>query len=80
MAAGLKLNSQGIVDLLRSDGVLRDLRARAERIAAVAGEGMAVDSDVGRTRARAWVWTDTPEAMVAEATNRKLTRAIDAGR
>ncbi len=41
---------------------------------------MAVDSDVGRTRARAWVWTDTIEAMVAEATDRRLTRALDGGR
>ena len=69
-----------MVDLLRSDGVRRDLRARAERIAAAAGPGMAVDSDIDDVRAYAWVWTDTPEAMVAEATNRKLTRAIDAAR
>ncbi len=80
MARDLKLNSRGMVDLLRSDGVHRDLRARAERIAAVAGRGMSVDSEVGRTRARAWVWTDTPEAMIAEATDRRLTRSIDAGR
>ncbi len=80
MVRGLKLNSRGMVDLLRSDGVHRDLRARAGRIAAVAGRGMAVDSEVSRTRARAWVWTDTFDAMTAEATDRRLTRSIDAGR
>ncbi len=80
MARDLKLNSRGMVDLLRSDSVRRDLHSRAQRIAATAGQGMAVDSEVSRTRARAWVWTDTFDAMVAEATDRRLTRSIDAGR
>lgn len=60
--------------------VKADLERRAQRIAAAAGPGMETDSDVGRTRARASVRTTTNAARRAEATDRALTRAIDAGR
>jgi hypothetical protein len=49
-------------------------------MATAAGLGFESDSDVGQNRARAAVWTGTIEAMVAEATDRALTRSIDAGR
>lgn len=76
----VKLNSRGVRDLLTSAEVLAMLVGRAERIAATAGEGMEVDSEVGHERARASVRTATPDAVEAEATTRALTRAIDAGR
>lgn len=76
----IKLISSGVKTLLRSHAVKKDLEARANRIAAAAGPGMAVASTYGRTRALAMVYTDTPEAMAAEASERRLTRAIDAGR
>lgn len=76
----IKLNREGVRELLRSPEVLADLTARAERIAARAGPGHVVESDVGDNRARAVVITSTVEAMVAEARDRNLTRAIDAGR
>lgn len=76
----LELISAGMRDLLRSEEVCADLGRRAAAIAASAGPGMASESEVGRRRALAMVWTDTEEAMVAEATDRKLTSAIDAGR
>lgn len=57
-----------------------DLERRARAIAANAGEGMEVDIEVGANRARASVRTTTIRAMRAEATQRALTRAIDAGR
>jgi len=76
----IELNSQGVRDLLRSQEVKADLEHRAAAIAARAGEGMEHDSRVGRARAHASVWTETPEAMRAEAQDRALTRAIDAGR
>lgn len=75
-----KLNSDGVRTLLRSSEMEADLRARAERIAAAAGPGHAVESQIGVNRARASVRTETFEAMREEATNRTLTRAIDAGR
>lgn len=80
MADGVRLIGKGMRDLLRSDEIRRDLEERAKRIAAAAGEGMESSTTIGRTRALAMVWTETVEAMVAEATDRKLTRAIDAGR
>jgi hypothetical protein len=76
----IKLNPAGMREMLRSDGVRRDLERRAGRIAQAAGRGMESSSSSGRNRALAMVWTETPEARAAEAANRKLTRSIDAGR
>jgi hypothetical protein len=76
----IKLNPAGMRELLRSDGVRQDLERRARNIAQAAGRGMESTSSSGRNRALAMVWTETPEAMAAEAKNRKLTRSIDAGR
>jgi hypothetical protein len=74
------LNRRNIRALLKSEAVRADLERRAENIAAAAGPGHIVDSQIGRNRARAAVITATAEAMRAEATDRNLTRAIDAGR
>lgn len=82
MAASLRveMNRDGVSQLLKSAEVMADLQARAERMAAAAGPGFEVDVRVGRTRARASVRTGTFEAVLAEATDRALTRAVDAGR
>jgi hypothetical protein len=80
MAVRIVLNRKGIRDLLRSDEVRRDLERRAEAIAAAAGPGHVVDSEIGPNRARASVRTDTIDAMIDEATSRNLTRSLDAGR
>lgn len=74
------LNRKNIRDLLKSPKVAADLRRRAENIARAAGPGHRVESEIGKNRARAAVITDSIDAMVAEAQNRNLTRAIDAGR
>jgi len=76
----VELNSDGIRALLRSEAVRADLERRARAIAEAAGEGFEVESQVGSNRARASVRTATAEAREAEATDRALTRAIDAGR
>lgn len=81
-----KLNSSGIRELLRSEGVQFELKRRADAIAAAANAaagldgGFVVDNDIGSTRARSVVVTATADAMVAEATDQVLTRAIDHGR
>jgi hypothetical protein len=80
VADDVKLNRKGMRDLLRSEEVRKDLDRRAARVAAAAGPGMEHSSTIGRNRALAMVWTETVDAMVAEATDRKLTRAIDAAR
>lgn len=74
------LNRRGVRELLRSPEIQSDLERRAGNIAQAAGPGHEVDSEVGPNRARAAVITDTVQAMISEAANRSLTRAIDAGR
>lgn len=83
MAGGLvriEMNDAGVRAVLSSGGVMADLKARADRIAAKAGDGMVSSVQQGRTRARASVITGTTEARRAEATSRALTAAVDAGR
>lgn len=74
------LNRRNVRAILRSEAVRADLVRRADNIAAAAGPGHIVDSQIGRNRARAAVITATFPAMRAEARDRNLTRAIDAGR
>jgi hypothetical protein len=74
------LNSAGVAELLKSSEVQADLASRAGAIADAAGEGFEASSYAGAHRARASVITATFEAMLEEAKNRTLTRAIDAGR
>jgi hypothetical protein len=60
--------------------VKADLERRARAIGNAAGPGHRVESETGRNRARAAVITDDFEARYREATQRSLTRALDAGR
>lgn len=76
----IELNRRGVKELLRSAEIQTDLDRRAEQIAAAAGPGHEVQARPSRTRARSVVRTATTEARLAEATDRSLTRAIDAGR
>lgn len=83
----IQLNKAGIISLLQSPEVQADLRARANRIADAAGgatenagDDFEVDVTTNRDRAVAFVRTVTHEARLAEAEDRALTRAIDAGR
>ena len=76
----IELDKAGVGALLKSAEVKADVDRRARAIAAAAGDGMKASSWVGFDRARARVQTDSPEADRAEAEDRALTRAIDAGR
>ncbi len=76
----IELNKKAVREILRSPEVQADLKRRADAIAAAAGPGHETDLSVGRNRARASVVTATHEARRAEAVDRALTRAIDAGR
>lgn len=67
--------------LLKSSEVRADLLRRASRIAAAAGAGSYdVTPSMTPTRARVSVGTGDYAARKAEATQRSLTRALDAGR
>jgi hypothetical protein len=76
----VKMSAAGARAILKSGEVQAFLKAKADRIAAAAGAGFESSSMVGPNRARASVITATAKARRAEATNRSLTRAIDAGR
>lgn len=80
----IEMHPHAVGQVLRGEGgdnrLLEELERRANAMANAAGDGMDVDVRVGRTRARASVRTGTPEAMRAEARDKTLTRAIDAGR
>lgn len=76
----IEMNPAGVREILQSEAVRAELHRRAQLIADAAGEGMEASSQIGATRARASVRTETPEAMRAEAEDRTLSSAIDAGR
>lgn len=78
----LELNIPGFNELRNSPAVLDELTKRGKSIAQAAGgePDFAVISQNTKSRARVVVITATPKAMRAEATDRSLTRALDAGR
>lgn len=76
----IKLNRAGVQQLLTSQEVTDDLTKRGERMAAAAGEGVEATTTRNRDRTVVFVRTETFDAMRAEAEDRTLTRAIDAGR
>ena len=86
--ARIRINSAGVKQLLQSQEVQADLQRRANAIAGAAGgepgdfraevEVLGGSSKLGR--AMGYVVTATTEARRAEAEDRALTRALDAGR
>lgn len=78
----IEMNPAGIRELLKSPEVQNDLGSRADRIGAAAGgePDYEVEVIVGATRARASIRTASFEAMRAEANDRTLLSALDAGR
>lgn len=76
----IELDSAGVRALLQSPEVLADMQRRAENIAAAAGDGVEATSWIGFDRAHGRAATVTHEADLAEAQDRVLTRAIEAGR
>lgn len=86
MAFKIKHNTRNVGGIMRGPEINALLKAKAEAVAAVAGAelqdpaGMLVVEAGDSKRARYIVVTATPEAMNAEALDRRLTTAIDAAR
>lgn len=78
----IELDSAAVVALLKSDEVQAELLRRGEAIQQATGapEDFDVLPVVGRQRAAVYVSTATVQGMLAEANDRTLTRALDAGR
>lgn len=86
MAVRVVLNRKSLDAILKSPRMQAELKRRADLIAAAADANTGrpgdhrVEVQVGRTRARAAVITDTFNAMHREGDRRTLTQALDAGR
>lgn len=78
----VKMNSAGARAILRSAEVQADTERRGRAIAAAAGgePDFEVETQVGANRVRTSVRTATQKGREAEANQRALTRALDAGR
>lgn len=78
----IEMNSTGVVELLKSAEVQADLLRRGEAMQRATGspDDFDVLPIVGRQRAAVYVSTKTVAGMLAEAEDRALTRAVDAGR
>lgn len=77
MADDLQLNHAELDKLLKSPEIQRELDKRASRAAAAAGPGFRSEVSVGRTRAMAMVWPDTPAARARDARDHTLMRVQD---
>lgn len=71
-----ELNTTGVRSMLQSQDARRICEEVANQIANRAGQGFEVDSSVGRTRARATVFTATPEARRKQAKEHALQKAL----
>lgn len=69
----------GFKKLRKSPGVAADIASRAERIAAMAGEGYESSQVMGKTRARASVITASYKAQLDNAKHNTLLRSLNAG-
>lgn len=81
MQVKIELNREGIVQLLQSSDVEKDLARRGEAVAAAAGtEDYESRTWIGFDRARCTVAPTTFQGRQDEANDKRLTRAIDAAR
>ena len=80
----IEFQSEGFAALINSAEVQADIQSRAARTAAAAGDGFEVEEVQlnfgGSPRPGAFVVATTREARQAEAEDKVLTSAIDAGR
>lgn len=78
----IEFHNEGFDELRRGAAIEAVLMASGRAIAEAAGgePDFAVISEPSKSRARVVVITATPAAKIAEATDRSLTRALDAGR
>lgn len=72
-------NLDGFDQVRRDPAVQQLVDEHASQIAARAGRGFAWSARQGKTRYRAIVFTDTPRAMVVNARDNTLMKAIFSG-
>lgn len=76
----VKLKIRGINAVMKSNPVQSEVARRAVRIAKAAGPGFEAVVNPAKYTARAFVRTTDDASRKAEAKDKTLTRALDAGR
>lgn len=72
----VELNSAGIQELLKSSEIQAACTEQAKKVASRAGDGFAVDSYIGKTRANAMVFAETAEANKRNMQENTLLKAL----
>lgn len=76
----IQMSNAGVQALLKSSEVQAELSNHAQGIASRAGVGYeVVAGDRGKTRSRVWVVAESYEAMIDNARNATLARALGGG-
>lgn len=72
----IKLNREGVRDLLLSDEMMDICAEHAQAIQARCGAGYETDTYKGKNRVNAMVWAETPEARRDNNKNNTLVKAV----
>lgn len=71
-----ELNRQGVGELLKSEEMQQYLSKLASGIKNRCGDGYSQDIFVGKNRANAMVWAETPEAKRDNLKNNTILKAV----
>ena len=71
-----KLNKAGVRELMKSQEMQDILKEKASAIKGRCGDGFEHDIHVGKNRANAMVWADTPEAKKDDNENNTILKAV----
>lgn len=71
-----ELNRQGVGELLKSEEMQQYLSELASGIKNRCGDGYSQDIFVGKNRANAMVWAETPEAKRDNLKNNTILKAV----
>ena len=71
-----ELNSAGVKELLKSDGIKNVIDSHAQRIMRGAGDGYKMDGYDGKYRYNAMVWADSKKAKKDNLKNNTLLKAM----
>lgn len=72
----IRLNRQGIVELMKSEDMKKICKAQADKVAAKCGAGYETDTYVGENRVNCSVYPKTAEAKRDNAENNILWKAL----
>ena len=72
----IELNSDGIVELLKSDEIMAVLEEQGQEMLSRLGEGYATSKHVGKSRCNVSVFAETQEARRDNLNNNTLLKAV----